>query len=345
MDLDSLRGNSHFFWEGEIPGFLGISLPHPQLSPHFFRIGKNQEFSCWTQIFFQPEGICALKDSQILGWNSNSKGLGWNSSLALDTKFPFPVFFPVFFFFPRLNSLVLTLFFFLILFSRNLGMLNPRKKLEVFPRFQQCAWGAIELFFLAGIAPDFWEKGEGKELWNSWREENPKFPNPWNFQRCLGIFNPTWMGRNSLKINLKFPHSHNFSFPNPIFFLEQGNFFPPKFLNFFLWNSLQGWVLFLVFFFFVPFLKIWIFHVFFPKEIQVLKLLEIPGNFWDWGLGVFILDFFWGLRKTLRDVGRKRKIPKKFTNPKKNPKFSSLNPRLEFLWELPEAPNFSGSLF
>lgn len=92
---------------------------------------------------------------------------------------------------------------------------------------------------------------------------------------------------------------------------------------------------FVLVFFLVPFLKIWIFQVFSlwkSKSSNSWKSLEI---FWDWGLGVFILDF----------VGEKKKSPKNSQIPKKIPKFSSLNPRLEFLWELPEVPNFPGSSF
>lgn len=292
--------------------------------------------------FFPAWSHLCLKGFPNFGMKFQFQRVGMKFQPCSWHKIPFPSFFPRFFFFPRLNSLVLT-FFFKFYFPEIWECWIPEKSWKFF-QDSSSAWGAIELFFLAGIAPDFWEKGEGKELWNSWREENPKFPNPWNFQRCLGIFNPTWMGRNSLKIHLKFPHSHNFSFPNPFFFWSK-EIFSTQIPQFFPLEFIAGMSFVFGFFFFVPFLKIWIFHVFFPKEIQVLKLLEIPGNFWDWGLGVFILDFFWGLRKTLRDVGGKRKIPKKFTNPKKNPKFSSLNPRLEFLWELPEAPNFSGSLF
>lgn len=194
MDWDSLRGNSHFFWEGEIPGFLGISLPHPQLSPHFFRIGKNQEFSCWTQIFFQPEGICALKDSQILGWNSNSKGLGWNSSLALDTKFPFPVFFPVFFFFPRLNSLVLTFFFLNFIFQKS-GNVESQKKAGSFSKIpavlgvQLSCFSWLELLQISG------KKGREKNSGILGERKIPNFQTPeiskdvWEF-----LIPPGWEG-------------------------------------------------------------------------------------------------------------------------------------------------------
>lgn len=126
------------------------------------------------------------------------------------------------------------------------------------------------------------------------------------------------MGRNSLKINLKFPHSHNFSFPNPFFFWSK-EIFSTQIPHFFPLEFIAGMSFVFGFFFFVPFLKIWIFQIFFPKEIQVLKLLEIPGNFWDWGLGVFILDFFFGIEENpQRCCGRKKNPKKIHKSPKKS---------------------------
>lgn len=100
---NSPRGNSHFFWEGGIPGFPGMSLPQPQLSPGLWDWEKSGVFLLIPN-FFQAEGttLC-LKDSQILAINPNLEV--WDGIPALPSaqnslfQVKFPGFSPVWFFF------------------------------------------------------------------------------------------------------------------------------------------------------------------------------------------------------------------------------------------------------
>lgn len=97
----------------------------------------------------------------------------WDEIPALPSAQNSQVFSPVFFS-PKLNSLVLALCFVVWIFLLS----SPRKKLEIFPRFQQCL-GQNRVVFPSWNCSRFLGKEEGKKTSGIVRERKiPKFQTP-----------------------------------------------------------------------------------------------------------------------------------------------------------------------
>lgn len=150
-----------------------------------------------------------------------------------------------------------------------LGMFNPREKLEVSPGFQQGS--GKNLFFPVGSSPDFWEKESG--ILGEGKIETLKLAELFgNLQSHLDGKEP----ENSLKI----PHSSRFSFSwsssQGIFSHPNPSIFPSGI------HSRDE-----EFYFFGPFLKKnWIFPGLFHRNLcpgaplgKTLK--DFPGILWD----------------------------------------------------------------
>lgn len=99
-----------FFGKEKFQDFLGYPS-HIHSSPHtFLELGKIRNFPVEPKFFPAWRHLC-LKGFPNFGMKFQFQRVGMKFQPCPWHKIPFPSFFPSFFFFPRLNSLVLTFFF------------------------------------------------------------------------------------------------------------------------------------------------------------------------------------------------------------------------------------------
>lgn len=175
-----------FFGKEKFQDFLGYPS-HIHSSPHtFLELGKIRNFPVEPKFFPAWRHLC-LKGFPNFGMKFQFQRVGMKFQPCPWHKIPFPSFFPRFFFFPRLNSLVLTFFFFNFIFQKS-GNVESQKKAGSFSKIPAVCLGCNWVVFPGWNCSRFLGKRGGKRTLEFLERGKSQISKPLKFPEMFGNF-------------------------------------------------------------------------------------------------------------------------------------------------------------